>query len=217
MQDGNGTQTDTVSETFTTAAYTQPDASIENVAADEDSVDFTVDESDPDNRGSIDAIELLMDDEVKKDIASPSAGAHDFSDLYSDQDYTLRVTYTYDLDDGEGEQTITVTESFTTDALTEPAITIDDQAITGDAIEVELSALNDPDDTAGEMTLELWYDGELKDQHNDVSGDSAYTFDDAVEPDTEYTIILRADVDLGDSDSPYEDEILDQVKIRNLS
>ncbi|MFW6284741.1 MAG: hypothetical protein ACOC2X_00035 [Bacillota bacterium] len=216
MQDGSGTQTDTISESFTTESYTEPDASIDNVVADDDSVDFTVNETDPDNRGSIDKIELLMDDEAGPTIDSPSAGDHEFNDLYSDQDYTIRVSYTYDLADGEGEQTTTVTESFTTDALDEPTITIEDQTITGDDIEADLSTLDDPDNTVGEMTLELWYDGELKDQHDDVNGDSSYTFEDVIASDTEYTIILRADVNLEDSNSPYEDEILDKVKIRNL-
>ncbi|MFW5914007.1 MAG: hypothetical protein ACOCSM_02990, partial [Bacillota bacterium] len=216
MEDGEGTTTDTFTETFTTDAYSEPDASIENVIADENSVDFTVDETDPDNRGTVDAIQLLMDDEEEDSIDSPSAGDHEFNDLYSDQEYTIRVTYTYDLDDGEGEQTITVTESFTTDALTEPTITIDNQSIQGDDIEANLSTLDDPDSTVGDMTLELWYDGELQDQEDNVNGDSTHTFEGVVEPDTEYTLVLRADVDLQDSHSPYEDEILDKVKIRNL-
>ena len=217
MLDGEGLRTGTTTETFTTDAYSEPTITIDDMDADENSVQFTVNETDPDDLNTIEAIELLMDDAVVDSIDDPTAGPHSFTDLYSDQSYTIRVMHSYDLSDGTGEQTATVTETFTTDALESPDIAIENQTFDGDDIQVDLSMLDDPDDTVSDMSLELWYDGELQETITPVSGNSTHTFEDVVMPDMEYTIILRADVDLNDANSPYEDAILDEVKLLRLS
>ena len=101
----NGTETvESIYLEFTTACKNIPDYLIENTESDKESLKFSITVTDEDSVGSITKVELLLDGEVVKIL--DNATTHEITELLSNNDYTLRVTYTYDLNDGIGAQVL---------------------------------------------------------------------------------------------------------------
>lgn len=91
--------TESISIEFTTLAKAEPSISIINPSSTQDSISFEVEETDADNVGSISKIELI--DKNGKVVAT-NTSVKDFTGLLSNNEYTIKVTYTYDLNDGNG-------------------------------------------------------------------------------------------------------------------
>ena len=93
-------------DSTTTANKTVPTFEIINPAGLKTSVKFEIKETDPDGVGEIKSIELYCG-RVKVQTANDTS-IRTFSDLYAETTYTVKVTYVYDIQNGEGEKTDSV-------------------------------------------------------------------------------------------------------------
>ena len=94
-------------ETTTTPPLVVPTFEIVNTKSTRSTVGFEITETDPDNAGEIKSIELYQNG-VKIKTAE-STDVRKFSNLTQNTKYTVKVTYSYDLQNGEGEKTDNVT------------------------------------------------------------------------------------------------------------
>ena len=124
LGDGNGKQTTYASEDFATLAKDTPTVEIAKVVADDVSVGFVVNATDPDGVGAVSRIELLRDGDSP--IVVDDVNARTIGGLLSDATYTLKVTYTYDLNNGKGAQNIVATSQFETTAKNAPTVELVD-------------------------------------------------------------------------------------------
>ncbi len=124
LGDGNGKQTTYASEDFATLAKATPTVEIAKVVADDVSVGFAVNATDPDGVGAVSRIELLRDGDSP--IVVDDVNARTIGGLLSDATYTLKVTYTYDLNNGKGAQNIVATSQFETTAKNAPTVELVD-------------------------------------------------------------------------------------------
>ena len=79
-----------------------PVLEITNPTKTKTSVSFEISETDPDGVGQISKIELWKDEACIK--TAESVEVRKFTSLLPNTSYTVKVTYTYDLDNGEGEK-----------------------------------------------------------------------------------------------------------------
>lgn len=124
LGDGNGKQTTYASADFATLAKATPTVEIAKVVADDVSVGFAVNATDPDGVGAVSRIELLRDGDSP--IVVGDVNARTIGGLLSDATYTLKVTYTYDLNNGKGAQNIVATSQFETTAKNAPTVELVD-------------------------------------------------------------------------------------------
>ncbi len=111
LNDGNGAKNDVLFITAKTLSYTKPEISISGTAK-LDSVDFDVSINDPHSLGELTKLELLRDG--KDTIVNASLNTRSFTNLEKPQAYTIEATYTYNLNDGTGNKTITKSFYFVT-------------------------------------------------------------------------------------------------------
>ncbi len=124
LGDGNGKQTTYASADFATLAKATPTVDIAKVVADDVSVGFAVNATDPDGVGAVSRIELLRDGDSP--IVVDDVNARTIGGLLSDATYTLKVTYTYDLNNGKGAQNIVAASQFETTAKNAPTVELVD-------------------------------------------------------------------------------------------
>ena len=115
--------TETVTVEFTTLAKAAPDFIISNPTKTQTSVGFEIEETDVDNVGAITKIELLQGESVVK--AAEDLTARGFDGLLSNNAYSVRVTYAYDLNDGVGAHTIEKTLEIATLAKVTPTVSLE--------------------------------------------------------------------------------------------
>lgn len=127
LGDGNGKQTTYASADFATLAKATPTVDIAKVVADDVSVGFAVNATDPDGVGAVSRIELLRDGDSP--IVVDDVNARTIGGLLSDATYTLKVTYTYDLNNGKGAQNIVATSQFETTAKNAPTVELVDVVV----------------------------------------------------------------------------------------
>ena len=97
-------KTEVVNIEFTTLAKAVPGILLVNPTSTKTSIGFTVDETDADNVGAITKIELVHKDGT---VVADSIEQRAFTNLLSNNSYTVKVTYVYNLNDGLGDKTTT--------------------------------------------------------------------------------------------------------------
>ena len=97
---------------FITKKVPTPQININNLSSDLYSASFTLSYDDPLNLIEIEKIELLKDNSVVRTIDEQESIVIDNLELL--QYYNIRVSYSYDLLNGDGKQTESVTQKFTT-------------------------------------------------------------------------------------------------------
>jgi hypothetical protein len=147
LNDGNGEQTIVREKEVTTVAKTIPQVSIIDANKTQTDVSFDVFENDIDNVGAIASIELIH---ANGTIVAENADVRSFADLLSGNNYTIRVTYAYDLNDGNGEQTIVVNKVITTLKKSIPSISIDN--VTSTQLDIYFGITETDIDGIGEIT-----------------------------------------------------------------
>ncbi len=150
-------KTYTVSLPFRTEAKAEPSYAIVNPTKTQTSIGFDLTETDPDNIGTATKIELIHNGMIVKEVG---ADIRSFTDLLSNNEYTVRVTYTYDLNDGTGAQTKTAELAVRTEAKTEPTYVIENPTKTQTSIGFDLTE-TDPDNIGTATKIELWKDGQI--------------------------------------------------------
>ncbi len=116
----NGNATESISIEFTTIAKATPQVEISGTPT-QTSIDFAIDVTDTDSVGSITDIELIHGEDV---VSAQSTDLRTFANLLSNNAYTVKVTYTYNLNDGEGDHALTKQFDTTTIAKATPQVEI---------------------------------------------------------------------------------------------
>ena len=156
LNDGEGAHTVTKELAITTDAKAVPEIAVNAPTKTQTSVGFAITETDTDNVGAITKIELYKGNELVK--AADNINAREFTGLLSNNAYTVKVTYVYDLNDGEGAHTVTKELAITTDAKAAPTFTVNNESITTNAITAEYD-ISDVDSILSHYKVEL-YNGE---------------------------------------------------------
>lgn len=99
----NAGNTESIYIEFTTFEKGVPGITLNKTGATESKVEFEIIEVDKENVGNITKIELIHNG--TSTLAS-STSVREFTNLLSNNAYTVRVTYEYNLNDGKGTQTI---------------------------------------------------------------------------------------------------------------
>lgn len=105
----NETINSSTSQEFRTLAKSEPILTIEDIEATQSSITFNVFLNDLNSVSSIEKIELYKGDSLV-DTLSP-INEYEFTDLESNTKYTIVLEYSYDLNDGQGIQTGSVTQT----------------------------------------------------------------------------------------------------------
>jgi len=190
LNDGTGEHSFSETLAGKTKAKTVPTLSLEKCNVEQESFDFTLTYTDPDSVGAVTKIELLHGEDTP--IVAENVGVREFKDLLSDNDYTLRVTVTYDLDNGNGEKSFSQTLDVKTKAKAVPNIEINDEKITSTSIDATYD-ISDTDAVLDSFIVEL-YNGETLVAQNTGSDISFADLDYLVD----YTLKITYTYDLKD-------------------
>ncbi len=173
-----------------TVAKTAPTLTFSENSSDKTSIIYSVVTTDTDGILNVSCVELIKDGEAVKDNGTALSGK--FDSLLSNNSYTVKVSYTYDLNDGQGVITETITKDVTTLAKIEPTVTFGDITVTDSAITGKIN-FADPDST-GEITSVDIYKGDVFAQNN---AEKALDFSN-IESYTDYNAVVTYTYDLGD-------------------
>jgi len=166
LNDGVGEQTLVITKDSTTQAKAKPIFLIENAVSTQDSITFDINITDVDEVGSITAIELYQGETLVEALADLSLRT--FTNLLSNNEYQVKVTYTYDLNDGVGEQTLVITKDSTTQAKAKPIVLIENAVSTQDSITFDIN-ITDVDEVGSITAIELYKDETLVEALTDLS------------------------------------------------
>ena len=97
---------DKPNSTVTTLVNNAPEMFIENVMSTQDSILFDINITDVDEVGAMIAIELYHGQTLIESLSD--LNAREFTSLLANKEYTIKVTYKYDLNDGTGEVLINI-------------------------------------------------------------------------------------------------------------
>lgn len=183
----NGNSTESIAIEFTTGTKAKPEAILSEPTKTKASIGFALDFTDLDAVGRITKIELIRGEDV---IIAESLDVRCFENLFSNTEYTVKVTYTYDLNDGVGEQEGSAELKITTDAKTVPAVVID--RINADASEIFGSyTATDDDNALTSFTVSLYKGDTLVKRSNEISFTNLEYY-------TDYTVRIDYTYDLND-------------------
>ena len=168
LKEGQGEQTLTVESSFKTLSSRSPIISISATSIGYTDIEFSVDVTDEDALGQITKIKLLLGDEEVNELNNSSV--QQFSNLRSNTHYTITVIYEYDLNQGEGSQTIARSYTFKTLAYSVPIVSYSAIQLTTTGIQFTLE-FNDPYELIEDYVVELWLNDErLATKENQITG-----------------------------------------------
>ena len=217
LNDGAGKQQIVKTADIKTKAKAVPTVEITNAQSTQTQVSFELNITDTDNVGAITKIELLHGDDepiVASDLTSRS-----FENLLSNNDYTVKVTYTYDLNDGAGKQQIVKTADIKTKAKAMPSATISNLTSTQNTIECDI-AYTDVDSVGSVVEIALY---RLENKIKSVPFATHVSFD-GLESGKEYKVVVECKYDLNDGkgeitanvDAKYS-TLVDKIVVDNLT
>ncbi len=182
-------RTETVEYTFKTLEKATPDLTISETEKTQTSFKFDITVTDVDKVGAITKIELIHGEDVTniEDLAT-----REFTELLSNNDYTVRVTYTYDFNDGVGNQTLVKKLTVKTEEKAEPMFAIKD--VTSDLYTISGSYdQTNIDNTLISYTVKLYKGDELIKENTDKK----IAFN-SLDYYTEYTVKITYTFDVND-------------------
>ncbi len=186
-----GEKTENISLEFKTQAKETPTLEIVNPVATQTSVGFAINETDADNVGAVTKIEFIH---ANGTVVADSIDVREFTGLLSDNTYTVKVTYAYDLNDGVGVQEIVKALDITTQAKAVPVVEIASPTKTQTSISAEYTFTDI--DNVGNINSVKIYKGETLIAENT---DKEIVFTN-LEYYTEYKIVIAYSYDLNDGD-----------------
>ena len=204
LNDGKGTRVTIItSELFETRALVLPVVNIENIETNNTTTvtfDVTYTESDSTQLQIVSA-DLISHDNVIGSIQDfESYTDLQFTGLNNDYNYTLRVTYTYNANDGKGLQYETITSNmFRTVALQMPEVALNATSTTTSITASHV--VNDPDNTLNNIkSIEIYESNNpsviiatvLNPDNDSITFDNLYS-------NTKYTIVYTYSYDLNDA------------------
>ncbi len=191
VNDGVGEQQIVKTADIKTKAKATPSVEIENVESTQTGITFGLNVVDADNVGAISKIELLHGNDTP--IVATDLATRSFTNLLSNNDYTIRVTYNYDLNDGVGEQQIVKTADIKTKAKATPSVAISNFENTKDSISADVAFVDI--DNIGEITSIVLKKG---DTQIATTSERTHIVFDSLSHDTQYTIVITYKYDLND-------------------
>lgn len=183
-------KTESISIVFTTLEKVIPNYWIIDPIKTKTSIGFSVDEEDIDSVGAITKIELVH---ASGTVMANSVEARKFEGLLSNNAYTVKVTYVYNLNDGNGDVTLTKETTITTDAKAEPTVSIANTDVSKTDFSGDIT-LTDTDDVLVSKAIRL-YQGDEK--IRDDEWVSQLNFN-ALSYYTDYKIVAEYSFDLND-------------------
>ena len=189
LNDGEGEHTVTKELVITTDAKTTPDFTISNTGKTQTSLSFTVTVTDNDSVGSIAKVELIHGADV---TTLSNATAHEIEALLSNNDYTIKVTYAYNLNDGVGDKTLVKELTAKTEAKTVPSFDVKNKSITTTGINAEYE-IADIDNILSSYKIELYKGATLVSENADKKISFA-----SLDYYTDYTLKITYTYDLND-------------------
>ena len=146
---------ETISVDFITLAKAVPVVEIQNLASTQTGVSFGIDVEDVDGVGAVSKIELLHGNDAP--VVASDNTVRAFEDLLSNNEYKVRVTYTYDLNDGNGKQNVVAEKNVKTLAKAKPTVSVENLTSEQDYIEFDVNYV-DMDEIGGITDISLFSD-----------------------------------------------------------
>ena len=210
-------QEETISIEFVTCAKAVPTVEIANVQSTQTEIAFELNVTDTDNVGAVTKIELLHGND--EPILATDLTARTFENLLSNNDYTVKVTYTYDLNDGAGKQQIVKTADIKTKEKATPTAKISNLTSTQNTIECNV-AYTDVDSVGSAVEIALY---RLENKVKSVPFATHVSFD-GLESGKEYKVVVECKYDLNDGkgettanvDAKYS-TLVDKIVVDNLT
>ena len=185
----NGNNTESIYLEFTTLAKAVPEISVVSPTKTHTSVGFEIAENDTDNIGAVAKIELYKGNELV--MTADNLTAREFTGLLSNNTYTVKVTYVYNLNDGEGEHTVTKELDITTLKKNIPQVEINNVEIKFFNISADCEFI-DIDSVLCSYSAELYKDEDLIAQN--TNGTIMFEFFE----NSKYTVSILYTYDLND-------------------
>jgi hypothetical protein len=151
LNDGKGVHTETKQLTIKTLAKTTPTVAITSPTKTQTSVGFGISVTDPDSLYTLTKIELIH---ANGTVLAESLDVRAFENLLSNNDYTVKITYTYDLNDGKGVHTETKEIKIHTDPKVAPVVDLVLENVTTSSISYSYT-VTDVDNILATITLQL--------------------------------------------------------------
>ena len=191
LNDGVGEQQIVKTAGIKTKAKVVPTVEIANVQSTQTEVSFELNVTDTDNVGAITKIELLHGEDAP--IVASDLTSRSFENLLSNNDYTIKVTYVYDLNNGAGEKQIVKAASIKTKAKATPSATISNLNSTQGTIECDVAYVDE--DSVGSVVEIALYRLENKIKSVPFATHVSY---DGLESGKEYKVVVTYKYDLND-------------------
>ena len=152
----NNGETETVEYSFKTLEKAIPEVEITESNVTQTSFDFDIKVTDTDGVGKITKLELIHGDDVTE---IENLDSRNFTDLLSDNEYSVKVTYAYDLNDGVDEHIIEKTLTVKTFAKEVPQVEITASNVTQTSFDFDIKVTDT--DGVGKITkLELIHESD---------------------------------------------------------
>ena len=195
---GEETVNDWTLVSFTTLAKVEPDASIISSNITKTSVGYTINSSDIDHILTIHSVDLYLNNELVKNNEVSLTGS--FTDLFSDNEYTIKLTYSYDLNDGAGAKEVTKEITAKTLAKQEPSVAFSSSVADKTSITYVVDTI-DSDNILSINSVDLYLNGQIvKTNEKSLNG----SFTDLLS-NNEYTLKVSYAYDLNDGTGVKED------------
>ncbi|MCD8208254.1 MAG: hypothetical protein LUD72_09990, partial [Bacteroidales bacterium] len=188
LNDGYGERQLVETSYVTTEAVSTPKLEIYTFTSTTEEITYEFVETDKDDVGDITSITLYRG---AKEIYTATEWAGTFSELLSDNEYTLVATYEYDLGDGEGVHSVEVTGSIYTKAKTVPTVSVYLLTSTKDSVSYDI-VITDKDGVVASTSVVL------SKGSKSWTADSVYGTFTGLLSDNEYTLTIEVTYDLGD-------------------
>lgn len=188
---------DWVSEDITTVFNIKPKVEILDISSDKTSVRYKIDMEDSDGVGAIDKVELLKDGAIVSTNNGMLEG--EFNNLLSGNRYKIKVSYSYDLNDGNGVINSFIEEDIDTIAKNKPSIGIDTKLVTDSSISADI--VFDDVDSVGVINSVTLYKGN---EVVAINSSKEVSFND-LDYYTDYKVVISYSYDLNDGKGMIEE------------
>ena len=197
LNDGEGIKVNSISQSISTIAKIVPEVNISDFSSDQTSIDYQLDMSDEDEICTIEKVELLKNGEAVDSNDGSTSGS--FDNLLSDNTYSLKVTYSYDLNDGNGIVYSFIEKNINTLSKNKPSIGIDTKLVTDSSISADI--LFDDADSVGMINSVTLYNG---DEVVAINSSKEVNFND-LDYYTDYKVVISYSYDLNDGKGMIEE------------
>lgn len=200
LYDGAGEQTVVKSAQITTDQYEKPLIDLWETTVTQTEISFYCELRDADGIGRITKIELIHNG---VSVEAESTDIRSFSGLHSNNLYTVKVTYAYDLMDGRGEITKTEFINVITEARTAPLIKLTNGKNTGTSFSFDIT-VTDTDSSVTVTSIKL-LDGITEIASSEIKDKVVFAIPSARK---EYVAKVTYTYDLNDGEGIYTEDVI---------